>query len=464
MEPKNAIVIRGARQNNLKGIDIDIPLGEMLVDIHGQHAHQSLLKRQAQRKLLDHYAGHDGLVSKVSDAYSGYQQTLQRYQILQNQAKERSSRLDYLRYQIQELDAVALDKDGIVGLEEEHKRLAHADRLMTETNGILDQLKDSDYAAHSTVSRVRRDLEDLAQLDNRLTEALDLVETAQVQIDEASSLLRGYVDQIDLDPGRLQVIDAQLSDLHDLARKHQVSPEGLPQLHHDLQEELDVLENADVALADMGKQLDQYRQNYYQAASALTESRKKTADKLSRIVTEKIQGLNLSGGKFQVQIEELPADKFSQHGLNQIDFLVAANPGQTPAPLNKVASGGELSRISLALQVATANCGEVPTLIFDEVDVGIGGAVAEIVGQLLRNLGRSRQVLCVTHLPQVASQGDHHLLVSKSSKKDQVRTKIIALDDKQRTKEIARMLGGLEITKQTISHADEMIRRAKSQP
>lgn len=437
-------------------------LGEMLVDIHGQHAHQSLLKRPAQRVLLDAFAGHDNLVTGVATAYSNYQNSLQELEALQSQASERTSRIDYLRYQIQELDTAALDGDEIAGINDEHRRLAHADRLQSESAEILYLLVEADPAAQSMVSKAARGLEELALLDAGLKEILELLESAQVQIDEAVSQLRGYVDGIEVDPGRLQTLDERLAQLHELARKHQIEPQALPGLHADLIKELDRLEHADIELATLEKALATCQQDYQAAATLLSKSRHRAAKKLSRIVTERMQGLNMSDGLFQIELTTLADDRMSQSGSDQVDFLVAANPGQTPAALNRVASGGELSRISLALQVATANCGEVPTLIFDEVDVGIGGAVAEIVGQLLKDLGQARQVLCVTHLPQVASQGHQHLRVSKSSQKDRVQTEITTLDEAQRVQEVARMLGGLDITDQTLAHADEMISLAQA--
>ena len=435
-------------------------LGDRLVDIHGQHAHQSLLHAAAQRQLLDAYAGLRADVRELAQLHQSWRSTLDQLASLQQAGDDRASRLDYLGYQIRELEDVAIDCDDLADLEAEQARLAHAERLLGDSATVLAALGDDEPSIRSSLDHAGGVLATLAELDPSLVEARDLLETAGIQIEEAVGVLRRYQDRVELDPERLQQVDAQLGGLHDAARKHRVDPDQLMDLLQRLRDEAQALANADHDLIRLQHAVDETEKAYLNAAARLSTARRKAAEALSGTVTASMQTLGMRGGRLRVACEA-DNQRPGPSGIDRVTFLVAANPGQPEAPLSDVASGGELSRISLAIQVATANCGSVPTLIFDEVDVGIGGAVAEIVGQLLRRLARDRQVLCVTHLPQVASQAHHQLRVHKMTDGKTTETGIDCLDEDARVDEVARMLGGVDITEQTRRHAQEMIERAQ---
>jgi len=435
-------------------------LGELIVDIHGQHAHQSLLRGNAQRELLDAYAGLQPQVAELGEHFQALQGARQQRDELQQAAADRANRLDYLAFQVAELEPLSESASNIEQLGQDQQRLAHAERLQNESSALLSALSEGEQDIASLLASLGNQLRELAALDNRLDEVRDLVESAGIQVDEAAQSLRHYTESIEVDPQHLQEVDSQLVKLHDAARKHRVDIAELPALAEQLQTELETLRNADQAMDELDGMVEELQKSYDQHAAKLSKARAKAADKLGKTVTDGMQELGLAGGKFSISCET-QADTPSRHGVDKIQFLVAANPGQPAGALSAVASGGELSRISLAIQVATANCGEVPTLIFDEVDVGIGGAVAEIVGQLLRRLGNQRQVLCVTHLPQVASQAHQHYRVHKMSDGETTETRIEQLDASSRISEVARMLGGVDITEQTLRHAGEMIERAQ---
>lgn len=435
-------------------------LGELLIDIHGQHAHQSLLHAAAQRHLLDAYGGLREQAREIGRLFHAWRGTKDELDALRKAGEDRANRLDYLSFQIAELETIVCDRDALNALETEQTRLAHAEQLLTDSNTVVAMLGDEEQSVQQIVGRAVHLLDDLCELDATLGETRELLESANIQIDEALTSLRHYQDRIELDPERLQAVDDQLGRLHDAARKHRVEPEQLITLLDELRIEADTLNNADSNLRALEKQLDAQQQAYFDNAEKLSKARKKTAKTLSKIVSESMQTLGMKGGKFEVVCVS-DREKAAATGIDQIRFEVTANPGQPLATLSAVASGGELSRISLCIQVATANCGPVPTLIFDEVDVGIGGAVAEIVGQLLRQLGSERQVLCVTHLPQVAAQAHQQLRVHKMTDGKTTETRIDTLDDAARVDEVARMLGGVDITDQTRRHALEMIALAQ---
>ena len=438
-------------------------LGEMLVDLHGQHEHQSLLQRDIQRQLLDDYANHKELLQQVSTAHTNWLALQEQWQRLSSANKDRDSRIELLRYQVQELESLNLQPGEAQELEAEHKRLANASHLLQTAQQVLGMLEENDdRAVHQVLNQSHGDISDLARVDSQLQPIAELLNNAIIQVQETISELRHYADNLELDPARLQEVEQRINDMHTLSRKHRVDAEELVSLLPALQQERDDLEQADIKLDGLQKQIQQAKEAFTKTAAKLTTSRKKTAKLLSEKISDAMQGLSLQGGKFDVQLEALPETRWNAQGCEQIEFLVSANPGQPVKPLNKVASGGELSRISLAIQVITAQAARIPSLIFDEVDVGIGGRVAEIVGLQLRALGQHRQVVCVTHLPQVAALGHHHLQVSKQTSKDTTVTDIKQLDNKQRIDEVARMLGGIEITDQTLSHAKEMIERAQA--
>jgi len=436
-------------------------LGELLVDIHGQHEHQSLLKRDAQRQLLDDYAGLSDEVAMLGTTYTDLKAIEERLDTLKRESSDRESRLELLRFQVNELQALDLKPGEVAEIEEEHKRLANGAELLGGAQLAAQILTDDEEASISTLlTRVSGRLEQLAEVDPKLADALKLVNEATINTDEAAGLLHQYLDRLELDPNRLQWLDERLGTLHDLARKHRVDADALPAVLERLATELADIEDFDVNLDKLEASRRAAETAYREQAGKISKARAVAAKKLAKAVTDKMQELGMAGGKFEIALAPLPQDEISATGLERIEFLVSANPGQPVRPLNKVASGGELSRISLAIQVVIASLGRIPTLIFDEVDVGVGGRVAEIVGQLLRDIGGTRQVLCITHLAQVAALGHHHVRVNKDSKANETWITVTPLSAAERVEEIARMIGGVEISKQTIAHAKDMLDRA----
>jgi DNA repair protein RecN (Recombination protein N) len=438
-------------------------LGEYLVDVHGQHEHQSLLRRDAQRQILDDYAGIEESVRALAGHYREMQTLHERLESLKQRSSDREARVELLRYQVRELDALGLAADEIPALEEEHARLANGAELMEGVQAVaLAVQEDDETAVAPQLARAIGRLQSLGQYDAKLGEIAALLNEAAIQIDEAGGRLNHYLDGLELDPARLQTVERRLSTVHDLARKHKVKPEELSAVHQRVRAELNDVENLDTSLGRLGADLTQARAAYLKAAKDISRRRETAAKKLARAVTEEMQELGMPGGKFDLALTALPEGETSAHGLERVEFLVSANPGQPARPLAKVASGGELSRISLALQVVLAGTGRIPTLIFDEVDVGIGGRVAEVVGRKLRALGQSRQVLCITHLAQVAAQGAQHVLVRKQSEAGTALAEAALLTERERITEIARMIGGVEISKQTFAHAKDMLERASA--
>lgn len=433
-------------------------LAEMLVDLHGQHEHQSLMKADIQQQLLDDYANHNDLVTKVSTSYKEWNKLNSEFEKLNSAKNEQDHRLDLLKYQVKELETLNLQAGESKALDIEHKRLSNASQLLQTTEQALHALEESDSGSISQkLTHFTSDLQQLGKTDNKLNEIAALLDNAMIQLNEASSELHQYVDNLELDPQRLSYLDERISTIYNLARKHQVEPDELPALLDNLQKELDSIENADGHLETLQQDITKMANIYQQAANDLSKSRTKAAKVLSTKVSENMQELGMEGGAFEVALNTYETESFHSNGNEQIEFLVSANPGSPAKPLTKVASGGEISRISLAIQVIAAESTRIPTLIFDEVDVGIGGRVAEIVGRKLKQLAAHRQVICVTHLAQVAALGEHHLQVSKQSDSATTISQINYLDQPQRVKELARMMGGVEITAQTLSHAEEML-------
>ena len=437
-------------------------LGEMLVDIHGQHQHQSLLKADVQRHLLDDYAGNKQLVTQVQAIFQDWKNTSQQLETLRQNAREKDARLELLRFHTRELEALALGDNELQQLDEEQRRLANGGNLLQQCSAALEGLYENDNGnALSLVNQHLAELETLRQYEPQLASICDMLVDASIQIQEGCNELRHYIDRVELDPARLAQVEQRLTSVHDMARKHHAKPEALPELLNSFTNELQQLENVDIELETLERKIEQLTQQFTDTAIRLSQKRSKTASKLAKQVTGIIQQLGMPAGKFNISLTARETTTPHRHGLENISFEVAANPGQPAKPLAKVASGGELSRISLAIEVLLCNSQQIPTLIFDEVDTGIGGAVAETVGRQLRNLGESHQVLCVTHLPQVAALGHQHFQVSKQTNKKSTQTNIIELSDSARQDEIARMLGGVEITSQTRAHAEEMINRAE---
>lgn len=434
-------------------------LGECLLDIHGQHAHQSLLHRATQRDLLDAYGGHQTLATSVADAWHQWQSLAAEQAGASAAAVDRAARLDLLSYQVAELASLALGEDELPQLEEEHRRLANAQRLLADTGHLVGLLHADDEAIEVQIGRALATAAGLAALDTAIAPARDLLDGALIQLREAAAALRAYEAQLDQDPDRLDELDRRLAAVHEMARKHRVRPEALPQRLRDLEAELAALRGAEARSAGLDADVGRARDAFVESAGRLSSARRAAATRLAAAVTEGMQTLGMIRGLFQVDLQEVGADQGGAYGLDRVELLVAANPGLAPAPLAKVASGGELSRISLAIQVVTAGLGAVPTLVFDEVDVGIGGGVAEIVGRLLHALGRDRQVLCVTHLPQVAARADTHLVVRKRTAGAHAETSIEPVEKAARVEEVARMAGGVAITAEALAHAAALIAR-----
>lgn len=437
-------------------------LGEQLVDIHGQHEHQSLLRPAAQLALLDEYSDHPDLLWKIAQLYGDWKATQERLTELRTAAQNRDTRLELLRHQVSELEALSLQAGELAALDEEHRRLANSGKLMEGAQTALNSLyENEDASAHQLTHRALAALTALSELDPQLKPICEVLNNAEIQLAEAGDNLRRYLADDDLDPQRLGQVENRLGAIHDLARKHHLEPEELPTLLEKLCAGLRTVENAEVALQELETELERLRDAYREAAVHLGRKRRQAADKLAGKVTTIMRELGMPGGRFTIEINS-DAERFSPHGSDIVEFQVSANPGQPLKPLARVASGGELSRIALAIQVVAARASAVPCMIFDEVDAGIGGGVAEIVGRYLHSLGASRQVLCVTHLAQVASQAHQHFRVTKQTRGKTTLTHIDALDKKSRVEELARMLGGVEITETTRKHASEMMARAGS--
>ncbi|MCC3750242.1 MAG: DNA repair protein RecN [Halorhodospira halophila] len=435
-------------------------LGEQLVDIHGQHAHQSLLRPAIQRELLDAYAEAGELRRAVTERFRELREIDRELAELEDRDHDYEDRLALLRHQVEELESAAPSRDGLNELETEHQRLAHAESLIALAQTQLQALSDDDLAAQALIGRAVRELEERREIDPALGESADLLQNALAHLEEGCQTLRNFADGLEIDPQRLAELDQRISELRDLARKHRVEVEQLPETLETLQAQLERLENA-------GQRLETLRQNraaaverYQDAARRLSRLRQNAADQLATEVHQLLGELGMAGAELIPAIEFEAEATPSSHGLDRIELLVRTNAGQSAGPLAKVASGGELSRIGLAIQVATVErASGVPTLVFDEADTGIGGAVAEVVGRLLRTLGQRYQVLCVTHLPQVAAQGGAHFRVSKSEGDGRTRTEVDPLAEAERIEEIARMLGGLEITDHERAAAQRMLAR-----
>ena len=429
-------------------------VGGHLVDIHGQHAHQSLLRGEAQRELLDAHAGLSERSGEVARAYREWQRLARARLQYETHAAARGAEREQLLWQVDELAKLALRSGEWEAIQNEHGRLANAASLIEGVQAALDAISDSQGSALGGVSGVLSRLRSLAAYDTMLVDSIALLDSAEAQLRETVHGLRHYAGRVELDPARLREVEDRLQAIHGAARKFRVSPEALPGLLAEKQgriRELEIASDLDTLI----QQEHAAESRYGELARELSAKREKAATKLAREVTAAIKELAMSGGRFEIvlhaQAEGSPA------GNEEIEFLVTANAGIEPRPLAKVASGGELSRISLAIQVITSKAAAVPTLIFDEVDAGIGGAVAEVVGNKLRSLGENRQILCVTHLPQVAARAAHQWSVHKETQNGKVRSSVAVLNESSRVEEIARMLGGLEITPTTRRHAAEML-------
>jgi DNA repair protein RecN (Recombination protein N) len=436
-------------------------LGEYLVGVHGQHAHQALMRADNQRRSLDGFAGNHTERQRLAEVHTRLRSVDEEIARLSGGHEDHQDRMDLLRYQLDELDAEALTAEALQALEQEHRRLAGAEDILSACHTSLAMLYEGETTAQSIIAQAERSLEPHTDADQALAEACDLLANGQVQIEEACQSLRHFADRLEMDPQRLEEVDQKLSRINDLARKHHTEPEALTDLAAQLRDELEALENADTRLAELQQQRQNLLDDYRDAAAAVSATRQTAAAALEKRVNALLAELGMAGAALLIGVEYNGDGEPAANGLDRVGFDVRTNPDQSPAPLAKIASGGELSRIGLALEVATADTAELPTLIFDEADTGIGGAVAEVVGRKLRELAGHHQVLCITHLPQVAAQANHQLQIEKhQNPAGRTVTDVRALDAEERTQELARMLGGVEITDNTLTHAREMLERA----
>ena len=438
-------------------------LGLMLVDLHGQHEHQSLLRLSHQRHIIDQFAGHhDSLQSMATTAAKINRTKKELSRISQNQS-DNQDRLELMSFQLNELDEANVIDNEFEDLEQEHKLLSNSQSLQDGIALALDGLfLNEQLNVSSDLGRFTHQITELAEVDRDLGPAAELLNSALAQIDESQSVMSQALARIDQDPERLREVEQRRDTIISLARKHRCPENELPLKHAALQEDYERLENQHAQPEKLQKELTQLIKEYTEIALGVSAKRQTVAAELSREISLQMQDLGMSGGALEIMIEPQTGENqvVSEHGIDQISFLVSTNQGMPLKPLGKTASGGELSRISLAIQVITSEKSDTPTLVFDEVDVGVGGKIAQIVGMRLRNLGKNAQVLCITHQPQVAAQGHQHILIDKVSSESDTYSTLITLNEEMRTAEIARMLGGSEITERTKAHAQEMLHSA----
>ena len=428
-------------------------LSGMLLDIHSQHEHQSLLKKETHRRLLDEFGGLADVVTEIEEKHQNLSQLSDLLESVKADAEEKSARVQLLSYQAEELTSLSPGENELTTLEDEQKRLNAADEIRNALSQVIQLCaKEEEGSASSQTSRALTLIYGIE--DDSVKPVREMLESALIQLDEAMADLAGNLDRFHADPERLGEIERRLSAIYEVARKHKVNPEELPELTRLIQSELDEIVNVDVKIDGLASDLEAAKSDYKVLSEKLSASRKKVAKLLESEVTGQMQALGMSGATFAVSVEPSEAGRY---GADDIEFLIATIPGSNPGPLGRIASGGELSRISLAIQVITAKTSDTPTLVFDEVDVGVGGATAEVIGSLLRKLGGNTQVICVTHLPQVAAQGHQHYVVTKETSESTASTTVIRLSEEQKVDEIARMLGGLEKTDESLAHAEAMI-------
>lgn len=435
-------------------------IGQLLINIHGQHAHQQLMKPEYQMSMLDQYAGHKELLSSTRHAYQLWRQARNELKQLQDNSQANQAQLQLLEYQIKELNELAIGEDEFAELEQEHKRLSNSGELVEHCQQAISLLADNDEVnALNLLQSVNHALISLAELDSKLGELPNMLSEALIQLEETNHELRAYLDNIDVDPEQMVYIEQRYSKVMSLARKHHVVPEELYQHHQELLAEVEKLDCSDEKLAALALDVDGKHACFTQQAEKLHQSRNRYAKELDKLISQSMHDLSMEKAKFHIELA-FDVQHCSPLGCDSIAFQVSTNPGQPLEALSKVVSGGELSRISLAIQVITAQKVDTPSLIFDEVDVGISGPTAAVVGRMLRKLGQSTQVICVTHLPQVAGCGHQQLFVNKQTKGGKTETRMVKLDESQRVAELARLLGGSEITETTLANAKELLQLA----
>ena len=438
-------------------------LGQFLLSIHGQHAHQQILKPDQQLHLLDQFCGHDSLLAEVNERFQTLKTKQVHFHSLVANQQQRNDRRQLLSYQIVELDEFALAENEFAQLELEHKKLSHSQTLLEQSQISFHQLYEAEDA--NALSIVQTSIERLTELqehDTSLSPIVELLNEASIQIDEAASELRAYTEQLEIDPMRMQNVEARYSKALELARKHNVKPESLYAFHQDLSQEYQELIKDDYALEGLSQELEKLDQEYRLSAHKLFKSRIKTGKLFAKQVEQHIHKMNMADASFEVVVEHNAASSPAALGLDKVYFAVSTNKGQKQDRLDKVISGGELSRIGLAIQVMASSSNQVATMIFDEVDSGISGATASVVGELLRSLGLTCQVICVTHLPQVAARAHNQMFVTKFSDKQTTETHMINLKENERIEELARLLAGDTLTESALANARELLQISHS--
>ncbi len=431
-------------------------LGDLLVDIHGQHFHQSLCKKNVQRDLLDHFGGLSVTKNKIKRIFNEWKELSDQLSKMIEGNTNKEDRIDLLSFQLKELDELALISGEYDSLNSEFKKISNIEKINKGINSLIDCLQSNEITnVEQMLNDSIKNIDTLATFDNSLEETKNLLSEAEINVSEAIGNLSRYGESIDYDNQKSREIEERINTIISLSRKHRVDPDELIDTKIQIEKELNELNNSQSSIDEAERHLSDLRKKYDDLASELTKKRSDSAKKLSGLVADSMNELGMTGGIFEVEIT--PSNNISQHGNDDITFHISANPGQKPQPLSNIASGGELSRMSLAIQVITSNGTNIPTMIFDEVDSGIGGAIAEVVGNKLKDLGQNKQVLCVTHLAQVASKGKSHIRINKLT--DNKKTKIYAskLNSDERIEEIARMIGGIELTEKTREYAKEML-------
>lgn len=432
-------------------------LGELLFHLHGQHEQQVLLKAETQRDMLDRYADHLSLAAEVKHLAEEWRGLAQRIKTLKEKTLERSDRSDYLRFQLDELQTLQLQAGEWETLETEHHRLTHAEELIRQIEHAIQYIVgDENKNILSLVNEVRKTLEAISAVEPKAKEWITTLHSALIQLSDLESDLQHYLANTELDPEKLRCIEERVTQIFNLSRKHKIAPQELIHFQERLTTELNTLDSSDNDLLQLEAQQKNIAIEYSQQAEKLSQSRQKAAKKFAKEITATMRSLSLPHGEFNIELEK-DSMPLPLHGNEKVIFHIKTNPDQALQPLAKVISGGELSRLSLAAHLALANRTSIPTLVFDEVDTGLSGATAEKIGKLLRKLGESYQVFCVTHQPQVAACGHHHLLVEKYFIDKSTHTRLRLLDANEKTREIARMLGGEKITQKTLDHAQEIL-------
>ena len=465
VDDDNAVILRRiiTRDGRSRGFINGVPstvgdmktFGDLLIDIHSQHEHQSLLKRETHRRLLDEYGNLVEAANELQQVFIECKACETKLKQLISGNEEQSAHLQLLTYQAEELAELDIHASETEQLELEQKRLANAENTLEQCQQAITLCSSEDDA--NLLDCVSRALNLLSSIDDvRLAPIVELLSSSRIQIEEATIDLEHYVQNYDVDPERLVFVETRLGNIYNIARKHRIDPSDIPELQQKINQQLAAIANIDNDIDHLSTELSSLKNAYQKLATKLGKSRRKAAATLETQVSSRLIDLGMDNAKFQIALTPIAAGELTANGLEGIEFLISTSPGHKPGSLNRIASGGELSRISLAIQVVTAHTSSVPTLVFDEVDVGIGGAVAEVVGALLRELGKQAQIICVTHLPQVAAQGHQHLKVTKGSEHAGVNISVAPLSEIEKVEEIARMLGGIEMTDQSLAHAEEM--------